>query len=362
MQGVVLGDGGGGALSRASSASGSISTVSKDDNLVFSSEDSSCPDESELELGLGLSLGSSCSGVKAQQNLRGQYARILTAKDFPSASSSSSPSSLSSSSSSSSSSPSSLSRANVSAGTKRSADSVANGASQVVGWPPIRTYRMNSLVNNHAKSPLNEGFSSIDEENRCMNKVTGKADNGDDKKNGISKENGNNLRSSMFVKVNMDGSPIGRKVDLSAHKSYEALARTLNFCNCLSGKAIEKMRNSQEIKDALGEPIVKGPWYNASLAVAHKRQSVSCTFPVSGPQGTGVLQLKAVRNGEETWFSFLRPRDWDIIIMDALLHVPGNNEKNRTFRVSLSDYFPPPSSTACTECKPPQELDNQDKK
>ncbi|KAF4378176.1 auxin-responsive protein IAA11 [Cannabis sativa] len=227
MQGVVLGDGGGGALSRASSASGSISTVSKDDNLVFSSEDSSCPDESELELGLGLSLGSSCSGVKAQQNLRGQYARILTAKDFPSASSSSSPSSLSSSSSSSSSSPSSLSRANVSAGTKRSADSVANGASQVVGWPPIRTYRMNSLVNNHAKSPLNEGFSSIDEENRCMNKVTGKADNGDDKKNGISKENGNNLRSSMFVKVNMDGSPIGRKVDLSAHKSYEALARTL---------------------------------------------------------------------------------------------------------------------------------------
>lgn len=62
-------------------------------------------------------------------------------------------------------------------------------------------------------------------------------------------------------------------------------------------KALEKVSNNQEIKDALGEPIVKGPWYNASLAVAHKRQSVSCTFPVSGPQGTGVLQLKAVRNG-----------------------------------------------------------------
>lgn len=60
---------------------------------------------------------------------------------------------------------------------------------------------------------------------------------------------------------------------------------------------MEKIGNNQQIKDALGEPIVKGPWYNASLAVAHKRQSVSCTFPVSGPQGTGVLQLKAVRNG-----------------------------------------------------------------
>ncbi|POO01204.1 Cytochrome oxidase assembly protein [Trema orientale] len=128
-----------------------------------------------------------------------------------------------------------------------------------------------------------------------------------------------------------------------------------------SSKALEKVSNSQEIKDALGEPIVKGPWYNASLAVAQKRQSVSCTFPVSGPQGTGVLQLKAVRNGEDTWFSFLRPRDWDIIIMDALLHVPGNDEKNQTFRISVSDYFPPPSCTACTDCKP-REVDNQDKK
>ena len=62
-------------------------------------------------------------------------------------------------------------------------------------------------------------------------------------------------------------------------------------------KAFEKVSNNLEIKDALGQPIVKGPWYNASLAVDHKRQSVSCSFPVSGPQGTGVVQLKAVRNG-----------------------------------------------------------------
>lgn len=66
-----------------------------------------------------------------------------------------------------------------------------------------------------------------------------------------------------------------------------------NFCS----KALEKVSSNREIKDALGEPIVKGPWYNASLAVAHQRQSVACTFPINGPQGTGVLQLKAVRNG-----------------------------------------------------------------
>ena len=91
----------------------------------------------------------------------------------------------------------------------------------MVGWPPIRAYRMNTLVN-HAKSPSAEAFSAADEGNGCI----GKADNGDGKKNGNSNDKGH-LRSSLFVKVNMDGIPIGRKVDLTAHKSYEALARTL---------------------------------------------------------------------------------------------------------------------------------------
>lgn len=68
--------------------------------------------------------------------------------------------------------------------------------------------------------------------------------------------------------------------------------------NCdIFSKAMEKVSKNQALIDAIGEPIVKGPWYNASLSVAHKRHSVSCSFPVSGPQGTGVLQLKAVRNG-----------------------------------------------------------------
>lgn len=92
--------------------SGSMSTVSKEDNLVLSTEVSSYPDEAGLELGLGLSLGG--GGVKPQEHGWGQYGRILTAKDFPST--------VSSSSSSSS----SLSRANrTTAGTKRRADSVA---------------------------------------------------------------------------------------------------------------------------------------------------------------------------------------------------------------------------------------------
>lgn len=75
-----------------------------------------------------------------------------------------------------------------------------------------------------------------------------------------------------------------------------AVFQWLTNLNCCS-KAIERASKNQAIIEAIGEPIERGPWYNASLAVAHKRQSVSCTFPVSGPQGTGIFQLKAVRNG-----------------------------------------------------------------
>ncbi|KAL5155233.1 LINE-1 retrotransposable element ORF2 protein [Glycine soja] len=129
------------------------------------------------------------------------------------------------------------------------------------------------------------------------------------------------------------------------------LDRTSKIINCdIFSKAMEKVSKNQALIDAIGEPIVKGPWYNASLSVAHKRHSVSCSFPVSGPQGTGVLQLKAVRNGDDTWSSFFLPRDWDILIMDALLHVPGNEEKHQTLRINLADK--PLSCTTCTECTP----------
>ncbi|KAF5186812.1 Cytochrome oxidase complex assembly protein [Thalictrum thalictroides] len=116
-----------------------------------------------------------------------------------------------------------------------------------------------------------------------------------------------------------------------------------------SRKAMEKATQNKAIVDALGEPVEKGPWYNASLAVAHKRRSVSCTFPVSGPQGTGVFQLKAVRNGDDAWIPFLRPRDWDILIMDANLHVPANEESNQTFRINLLETTP----SACMDCTAP---------
>jgi hypothetical protein len=46
--------------------------------------------------------------------------------------------------------------------------------------------------------------------------------------------------------------------------------------------------------------------------------------------------------------------------MDALLHVPTNDEKHQTLRVTLSD-FPPAACTAYTDCKP-QESEDPERK
>ncbi|KAI7747993.1 hypothetical protein M8C21_017389, partial [Ambrosia artemisiifolia] len=100
------------------------------------------------------------------------------------------------------------------------ASSSNNAHSQVVGWPPVKSYRMNSLLN-QAK------FSKNEEERGVGVNDTSK------KKKNIGHENkndevvANETGRSGFVKVNMDGLPIGRKVDLNAHDCYETLALAL---------------------------------------------------------------------------------------------------------------------------------------
>uniref|UniRef100_A0A1J3HHS3 Auxin-responsive protein n=2 Tax=Noccaea caerulescens TaxID=107243 RepID=A0A1J3HHS3_NOCCA len=166
---------------------GSGSTLSNDENLVVSCEDSSSPTENELELGLTLSLGR-----KGYRDCRVPYADEYD-------------------SSSSSSSSSSLSRASVTAGIKRTADSMVVTSGQVVGWPPIRTYRMNSMIN-QSKALTTEDPNSEMRQELNKNIVT---------------DHTTKMRNSMFVKVTMDGIPIGRKIDLNAHKCYESLSNTL---------------------------------------------------------------------------------------------------------------------------------------
>ncbi|KAL6885638.1 hypothetical protein ACP4OV_010417 [Aristida adscensionis] len=122
------------------------------------------------------------------------------------------------------------------------------------------------------------------------------------------------------------------------------------FLSC-SSQAIEKATQNQQIVDAIGKPIVRGPWYSASIAVNHARHSVSCTFPVSGTQGNGLLKFKAVRLGDESWFSFLQPSDWEILLMDAILDIPTEDGKHQTIRVSIPDNTTAPPPIDCRACK-----------
>ncbi|KAJ0966582.1 hypothetical protein J5N97_023499 [Dioscorea zingiberensis] len=142
-------------------------------------------------------------------------------------------------------------------------------------------------------------------------------------------------------------------ISLTGGVALSAVNDLAIFHGC-SSKAIEKASQDPKVVEILGEPIVRGPWYDASLAVGHRRHSVSCTFPVTGPLGSGTIQLKAIRQGEDTWFSFLRHHDWDILLLEALLHRPSSDDKDQTLRVSITDQMPPLNKQLeCRDCKLP---------
>uniref|UniRef100_A0A6N2MTS5 Auxin-responsive protein n=1 Tax=Salix viminalis TaxID=40686 RepID=A0A6N2MTS5_SALVM len=80
---------------------------------------------------------------------------------------------------------------------------------------------MNSLVN-QAKAARSEEDKGIGEKDKSKDNLKKKICNG----NKISAP-GNEKGHLGFVKVNMDGIPIGRKVDLNAHACYGTLAQAL---------------------------------------------------------------------------------------------------------------------------------------
>ncbi|KAI3917758.1 hypothetical protein MKW98_021520 [Papaver atlanticum] len=77
-------------------------------------------------------------------------------------------------------------------------------AAPVVGWPPIRSYRKN--LSNSATKPVSELEKGKMPKENCV------------------KMPENCRRKGLFVKINMDGVPIGRKVDIKAYDSYEKLS------------------------------------------------------------------------------------------------------------------------------------------
>ncbi|TVU29105.1 hypothetical protein EJB05_20654 [Eragrostis curvula] len=125
-------------------------------------------------------------------------------------------------------------------------------------------------------------------------------------------------------------------ISLTGGLTLSAVNDLAIFHGCTT-KAIEKASDNPKFVEAIGMPIARGPWYDASLEVGHRRRSVSCTFSVSGPHGSGLLLVKASRNGEDGMLSFLRHHDWEILDLEAHFHVPSDgDEQNTLVKVNLA--------------------------
>ncbi|KAG0499774.1 hypothetical protein HPP92_004465 [Vanilla planifolia] len=92
----------------------------------------------------------------------------------------------------------------------------------IVGWPPVCAYRKNMAMTSHATRPDVDGEREAKRAKLADRKVTVDVVDG--------------MKGAMFVKVNMEGYAVGRKVDLKAHDSYDSLSCSLKkmFNNFLS--------------------------------------------------------------------------------------------------------------------------------
>eukprot|EP00249_Psilotum_nudum_P008000 c20971_g1_i1 orf=761-2785(+) len=95
---------------------------------------------------------------------------------------------------------------------------------QVVGWPPVRSFRKNTIAA-HPKPACDKEVPDS-----CPVAVAG------------------NSQGLLYVKVNMDGVPIGRKIDLNVCNSYEGLSQALEemFQRSSGGQAISQTTPGRE--------------------------------------------------------------------------------------------------------------------
>lgn len=99
-----------------------------------------------------------------------------------------------------------------------------HGRAQVVGWPPIRSYRKNNIQ---------------------------MAKKGGDQ---------NNEKGGLFVKVSMDGAPYLRKVDLNMYKGYRELREGLDAMFKCFPTAKDEFAIAYEDKDSDLMLVGDVPW------------------------------------------------------------------------------------------------------
>ncbi|KAI3919767.1 hypothetical protein MKX01_000208 [Papaver californicum] len=129
---------------------------------------------------------------------------------------------------------------------------VEEEVNSIVGWPPVKSWRRkfhHHYQNQHP--PQFQHHQEID---------------GTDH---VDVANGDGATNSMYVKVTMDGMPIGRKINLQLHQSYQTLTTTLiNMFgkyenNGLKGlKQVERRSYTLTYQDGEGDWLLVGdvPW------------------------------------------------------------------------------------------------------
>ncbi|OAY78440.1 Auxin-responsive protein IAA27 [Ananas comosus] len=105
----------------------------------------------------------------------------------------------------------------------------------VVGWPPVREFRRNLVSTNLPKSAMNDHEKGATSAKPAAENID---DNDDDDDNSNVMKRRTESRPTMFVKVNMEGYVVGRKINLRAHDSYESLSRAVQkmFSNFFSSE------------------------------------------------------------------------------------------------------------------------------
>ncbi|KAM7476011.1 hypothetical protein LguiB_023254 [Lonicera macranthoides] len=111
----------------------------------------------------------------------------------------------------------------------------------VVGWPPIRSFRKN-LASSGSSKLLPESPNVVPFPKNAA---------------AIEKQQVESSRKVLFVKINMDGVPIGRKVDLKAYESYENLSSAVDqlFRGLL---AAQRDSSAGGIQNGEGEKAITG--------------------------------------------------------------------------------------------------------
>ncbi|CAL4965763.1 unnamed protein product [Urochloa decumbens] len=120
------------------------------------------------------------------------------------------------------------------------------GAAPVVGWPPVRSFRRN--LASSRQSPQSSS---------AHHHQDGGAKGG---KGGAGAGEGGGL----FVKINMDGVPIGRKVDLTAYGGYGELSAAVGklFRGLLAAQRDPAVgrRSGEDAAEEGDEPVIGGEY------------------------------------------------------------------------------------------------------